>query len=229
MAVLTLFSADLDDPSLSDAAVASCLDTAERARAVRYARPELARRFVAGRVMMRHALGRLLGVRPVDVAIAYNAWNKPELKNGPFFNLSHTGRAALFALDELAPVGVDIETDDPAAEQGWFDAILSDRERAEITAGCPAAMLLRLWVRKEAIVKAIGCGFSLAPDTLDVGLCEVDIRNWRAIEIGLDGGSSSLVLLDLPGREIGAVARKCGPPAHIVRTAFTRECGLIAR
>ncbi|MDW4741636.1 4'-phosphopantetheinyl transferase superfamily protein, partial [Escherichia coli] len=82
---------------------------------------------------------------------------------GPFFNLSHTGRAALFALDELAPVGVDIETDDPAAEQGWFDAILSDRERAEITAGCPSAMLLRLWVRKEAIVKAIGCGFSLAP------------------------------------------------------------------
>ncbi|WP_445222796.1 4'-phosphopantetheinyl transferase superfamily protein (plasmid) [Bradyrhizobium sp. Pa8] len=221
MAVLTVFSADLDDPSLSAASVTGCLDAVERTRAGRFARRQLARRFVAGRVIMRHALGRLRGVRPADVAITYNVWGKPEVAGGPFFNLSHTGRTALFAVDELAPIGVDIEVEDPAAEQGWFDAILSARERAEFDAGDRAvSALLRLWVRKEAIVKAIGCGFSLAADALDIGLREVDVRNWRPIEIGVNGVSSPLVLLDLSGPEIAALVRMGGPSAHILRTAF---------
>lgn len=230
MAVLTLISADLDDPLLSDAGLVDCLAAVERARAGRYARPELVWRFVAGRVMMRHALGRLLGVRPADVAITYNAWGKPELAGGPFFNLSHAGRRAVFAVDELAPVGVDIEIDDPAAEQGWFDAVLSPRERAEFDVGCRAIPeFLRLWVRKEAIVKAIGRGFSLAPDTLDIGLREIDVHNWRAMEISVNDGSLPFLLLDLPGREIVALARIGGSSVPVVRTAFVPEDDLIAQ
>jgi 4'-phosphopantetheinyl transferase len=221
MAILTLFSADLDDPSLSDAQVAGCLNAAERTRADRYARPHLARRFVAGRVIMRHALGRVLGVRPADVAITYNAWGRPELAGGPFFNLSHAGRSALFAIDELAPVGVDIEIDVLAAEQAWFDAILSARERAEFDAEHPAAStLLRLWVRKEAIVKAMGRGFSVAPDALDIGLRDVDVHKWWPVEIDANGVSCSLVLLDLPGPEIAALARIGAPSAHIVHRRY---------
>lgn len=192
--------------------------------------PSLIRRFVAGRVIMRHALGRLLGVRPADVAIIYNAWGKPELAGGPFFNLSHAGRSALFATDELAPIGVDIEVDDPAAEPGWFDAVLSPQERAEFERGSRAtSALLRLWARKEAVVKAIGCGFSLAPDRLDVGLREVDVHNWRAIEISVNGGAPPLVFLDLSGHEIAAVARMGEPSAYVVRKAFVPEFGLIAQ
>ena len=221
MAILTLFSADLDDPLLSDARVAGCLNAAERTRADRYARPDLARRFVAGRVIMRHALARVLGVRPADVAITQNAWGRPELPGGPFFNLSHAGRSALFAIDELAPVGVDIEIDDPAAEQAWFDAILSARERAECDAGrLTASTLLRLWVRKEAIVKAIGRGFSMAPAALDVGLREVDVHKWWPIEIDANGVSCSPVLIDLPGPEIAALARIDSASAHIVHKCY---------
>ncbi|MCP3368574.1 4'-phosphopantetheinyl transferase family protein [Bradyrhizobium cajani] len=229
MAILTLYSADLDDPLLSDARVAGCLNAAERTRADRYARPDLARRFVAGRVIMRHVLARVLGVPPADVAITHNAWGRPELAGGPFFNLSHAGRSALFAIDELAPVGVDIEIDDPAAEQGWFDAILSARERAEFDAGRPAAStLLRLWVRKEAIVKAIGRGFSIAPAALDVGLREVDVHKWRPIEIDANGVSCSPVLIDLPGHEIAALARIGPASAHIVHKCYFWN-GLVAQ
>jgi 4'-phosphopantetheinyl transferase len=221
MVALALFSADLDDPSLSDCRFAASLDAAEQLRAGQFARDDLARRFVAGRAVMRHVLGRMLGRRPADVTITCNAWGKPEVDGGPFFNLSHTGRAALFAVDELAPIGVDIEVDDPAAEQEWFDAVLSAQERVEFDAGRFAVpALLRLWVRKEAVVKAIGCGFSLAADALDIGLRAVDVHNWRPVEIGVTGLSSPLVLLDLPGQEIAALARMGGAPATVVRTAF---------
>jgi 4'-phosphopantetheinyl transferase len=119
--------------------------------------------------------GECFGRRPADVTITSNAWGKPEVVGGLFFNLSHTGRTALFAVDELAPVGVDIEVDDSSAEQKRFDGILSARERLEFDAGRSYRLLLRLWVRKEAVVKAIGCGFSRAADVLDIGLHATDV------------------------------------------------------
>lgn len=100
---------------------------------------------MAGRCVLRHVIGRALGKRPADVGINYNVWGKPEVIGGPFFNLSHCGRAALLAVDELAPVGADIEFDDPFAEPGWFDASLSSRERLQFGIGnFDTSALLRL-------------------------------------------------------------------------------------
>lgn len=171
---------------------------------------------------MRHVLGRMLGNRPADVSITYNAWGKPIVVGGPFFNLSHAGPNALFAVDEDAAVGVDVECNDPAAQLEWFDIALSSRERLSLDPErIDPAALLRLWVRKEAVAKAVGRGLSLTPGSLDLGWRAVDTQTWYDIEICVDGLSETLALIDHSCRDIVALARVGAPPSRIVREPFS--------
>jgi len=157
----------------------------------------------------------------VDVAITYKVWGRPEVRSS--ISRTRAGAHSSPSTSWRRSVSISKSMIRPQ-NRGWFDAILSARERAELDAGRPAvSTLLRLWVRKEAIVKAIGCRFSLAADALDIGLREVDVHNWRSIEVGVNGVLRSSVLLDLPGPETAALARIGGPSAHIVHTRLYLE------
>jgi 4'-phosphopantetheinyl transferase len=92
-----------------------------------------------------------------------------------FLSSSHSGPVVVAAASADAPVGVDVET--AAALRSWlaadldgFDQLtLSPAERAalarlEPTRANPAR--LRLWVRKEAVLKAAGVGLAIEPNRL---------------------------------------------------------------
>lgn len=159
----------------------SCLSDAERERAARFRFERDRRRFVVARARLREELAMRLGVRPEAVEFAYGDNGKPRLANHELqFSVSHCDDVALFAFSQTAQVGVDVEAIRPVREA---DAIavqfFSPLEHAGYAALAPRDRLLgffRVWTRKEAYVKALGVGFSMALERFDLSVAP---RGWR--------------------------------------------------
>lgn len=120
--------------------------------------------FAHSRAALRTLLSRYLN-RPADsLAITCVAGEQPALLEPDAlpFSYSHTeGRGAIaFARD--GAIGVDIERPDPARDYAGIAArFFSSEERAEYFVEPPEArdaVFLRLWTRKESVMKAAGVG-----------------------------------------------------------------------
>jgi 4'-phosphopantetheinyl transferase len=158
----------------------SCLSDAERERAARFRFERDRRRFIVARARLREELAARLGVRPEAVRFAYGDNGKPRLADQALqFSVSHCDDVALFAFSKTE-VGVDIEAIRPVREA---DAIavqfFSPLEHAGYAALAPRDRLLgffRVWTRKEAFVKALGVGFSMALERFDLSVAP---RGWH--------------------------------------------------
>jgi surfactin synthase thioesterase subunit/phosphopantetheinyl transferase len=168
-AALTFFK--LLDANDADFAI---LDDAERARARKFLRPDLARRFVAGRSRLRRILGAVIGSDPAEVRLSTTASGKPFMTEdhgtGLRFNLAHSGDEAVLAHDFHNDVGIDIErfrddVDCRGLSARYFSAAEIDRLA---TASDPVEWFFRLWTGKEAYSKARGLGLNLPLDSYDV-------------------------------------------------------------
>ncbi|HEY0412611.1 MAG TPA: 4'-phosphopantetheinyl transferase superfamily protein [Allosphingosinicella sp.] len=143
------------------------LDAAERDRAARFAVEPARLAYAAAHALLRHALDRGAG-RAGAWAFAVNGYGKPSL-DPPLddirFNLSHTDRLVAVAVARGLDVGVDVEAALRAPDEATFEGMVLAPEEAAELAGCAdrPARLMRLWVAKEAVAKAIGMGLSLPP------------------------------------------------------------------
>jgi 4'-phosphopantetheinyl transferase len=183
----------------------------ERVRAGRFLVEPPRREYVACRATLRRLLGRFAGIEAAAVRFGYGAHGKPFLegRDGPRFNVAHSGGAALYAFALGREVGVDVE---PLARQADALAIarsvFSKGELAELAALPPervAERFLTFWTRKEAYAKALGLGLSL-PFT------RVDVASGQAVpEPGVDVGAATGTMVDLrPEGYVGALAAEGG-------------------
>lgn len=169
-----------DDPDHPDhaAALSAHLAPEEHARAARLVRDQDRLEFQIARGRMREILGGYLGCAPRDVPLSVGANGKPLLRegaegHGPSFNLSHAGGwAALVTGPHGLPLGIDIEPHrkvEPDLPERFFSraeqADLAQLAGADWTAG-----FFNAWVRKEALLKALGSGLSRPLDSFDVTL-----------------------------------------------------------
>lgn len=185
------------------------LTDAERARAERFRRPRDARAWTLAHGALRSLVGTLLARAPEELVFERGAHDKPYLADGALeFNLSHAGRWALIAL-ATAPVGVDVE------RLGRFEAspgiarhAFGDRERARLADVSESEwdrVATRLWVRKEAILKAIGAGFAGGLTSVDVG---ASLDGPARIELRVDGADWAIADLPVDEAHVGAVAHR---------------------
>ena len=86
-------------------------------------------------------------------------------------SLARAGDLSVAAITDVGPVGVDVEAEGAADFAGFEDVALHRDERAH-AADDPA----RVWVRKEALLKAHGLG--LAVDPRDVRLGDDGLESW---------------------------------------------------
>lgn len=143
------------------------LNAEELARANRFVHADVRRRFIMCRSRLRHLLAREMGIEAVAVRFRYEQWGKPQLQKPAVadlqFNASHSGDWGLIALARVA-VGVDLEVFNNRLEyRGVASQILAARERIAWEKLAPAAQAtetLRLWVCKEALLKAMGLGIA---------------------------------------------------------------------
>jgi 4'-phosphopantetheinyl transferase len=194
------------------------LSADERARTGRFHREGDRRHFTLARGMLRRVLGRYLDQDPAALVFEYGHAGKPflaaicpgvEAGRRLEFNLSHSGGWALIAAAE-SPVGVDLEAARPMPDaldlaRGNF----APGEIAALAAPCREAAFLACWTCKEAFVKALGAGLSLALDGFEVAVAP---RPAALLSVGGSAAGGGVVLTGFQPRPgfWGALAYAAG-------------------
>lgn len=190
------------------------LNEDERARWGQYPLPGSRRRFALCRAALRAVLCRQLGCSNKRLTFGSSSSGKPFalVDNVPAtisFNLSHSGQRGLIACAPQGRLGVDVE--ERVARRDFdelSEAVCGPHERSIIAfaRGCgKVQFFFRLWTIKEALIKALGMGFSFdvsqfeVPSALRQGRISLlrfpqlpEVR-WRAEYIGNEEFSAAIV------------------------------------
>jgi 4'-phosphopantetheinyl transferase len=171
----------------------------------------------------------------MDAALGGNDWRLTESLDGSkpklqvdgaatlFANLSHTSGMALVGVSRTAEIGVDVEAVRPMQDlAGLAASTMTLRERAAIAAAAtPELLFVRLWARKEALLKAHGIG-------LGAPLTEIDVLDVNAPQTaGLPHAVRTLADLELGDEVMGSVCL-LGRCSEVVRIPFRSESVLFA-
>lgn len=140
---------------------AGWLGQSERQRRGRFIRAERRRQFVAGRALLRMALGRLLAVEPASIVLEERLGQAPALVHphdpGIGLSISHSGHWVACAATRSTPVGLDIELIDPSRDVlALAEQALSSEAIGELRACTPGdrvGTFYRLWCLHEAGIK----------------------------------------------------------------------------
>ena len=177
----------------------------ERIRAEEYFFQKDRARFVVVRAVLRQILGSYLDLAPGRVPIVYGSRGKPmiEVAEGipPLhFNVAHSRDLGLIAVACDCRVGVDLESVRLGFE--WMTVArryFSTRELTSIL-GSPsrqqAEAFFAGWTRKEACLKAIGCGLTGWLEEIEVSTDQRDgavllaapqemlpVSRWRIVDL----------------------------------------------
>lgn len=162
-----------------DSSAIGALAPDEQARAASFRSRLDASAFIQRRAALREILAAYLGIAPRAVAFIQNEFGKPALSpgkacDGLSFNASHSGSVAVVAVGRAGAIGIDIEqlrpiNDAESIAGRYFSpaeaATLAAMHQRERTEG-----FFNAWTRKEAVVKAVGRGLSIALDSFEVSL-----------------------------------------------------------
>jgi 4'-phosphopantetheinyl transferase len=156
------------------------LSAAERARAARLVFEADRRRFRVAHAALRALLATHMACDAADIEMNAGPHDKPFVAGFPDigFNMSHSGERALIAIARGLPAGVELGVD---IEELREVTHISDLAASHFTvseqrelSGCPPGasnqLFLSGWTRKEACLKAVGSGLSIAPATFDCAL-----------------------------------------------------------
>jgi len=216
-AEIQLWNIDINPASHDADGLFSLLADCELERAGNFRFEEHRHRWVAGRAMLRMILSGVTQQSPESVVFEYNDHAKPRLhylsgNETVHFNLTHSGDVALLAVTSAGPVGIDVEQVKrlpnidavvdrffSPAERRAFKTVSGDADRLQAFYAC--------WTRKEAYLKALGCGMSQPTDTFDVAF----LADTEPKIVAIDGEQSAarhwlLFDLDVSPGYVGALA-----------------------
>lgn len=161
------------------------LSDEERQRASRYYRASDAQRMIWRRFLLRTLLAGQLGLSPGSLCFQQNAWGKPSLVGKPSligdgtqtlprFNLSHsdTAVAIVISLTNDLEVGVDVERQKPLADLAGVAKAIMHRQELEawqrLSGEEKLTWFFTLWAAKEAVLKSVGYGLAVPPQSIIV-------------------------------------------------------------
>lgn len=168
----------LHTPRIDAPSLLPLLSDEERGRAGRFRTNALRNRYVAAHGGVRLLIERQFGVPAASQLFRCNDLGKPSLlgRSDVRSNISYSGDYALVGLSQDREIGVDLEAVRPIEEALELAAIhYTPRECSALRqarasgASCDEGFL-RVWVRKEACVKALGQGLSIPLDTVECGV-----------------------------------------------------------
>ena len=144
------------------------LDKVERSRSQKFL-PGPRRRFIICRAALRSILCSSIGCHNHQLSFEENDYGKPfAVVEGTTasisFNVSHSGGCGLIAFAPAGRLGVDVEEIVPRRDlKSLIEAVMGPDEQAELnglTGQARIRQFYRLWTCKEALIKALGTGFS---------------------------------------------------------------------
>ena len=164
------------DPDREQQALAM-LDRDEQARWKRFLVKGAQRQYALCRAALRLNLCERLGCPNRELSFGYLEHGKPFAKvNGVptdvSFNVSHSGQHGLIGFAQRDEFGVDLEVRAPGRDfDGIGSTVYGPRERLALAAAAghdKVVLFYRLWSLKEALIKALGTGFSLSPSRFEI-------------------------------------------------------------
>ena len=181
------------------------LSPEERARVSRFASPDAARRWAAGRVGLRRVLAEAVDADPGALILTRGSHGKPGLADSTLrFNKSDSGEFAAVALCDEREVGLDIELHrDVKRAERIAARFFSDSERDQLDALSPdqrRRAFFDCWTVKEAVLKCDGGGLGAMPMAsysapLDPGWSGAISDTWWAARLELRPELSGAVVL----------------------------------
>jgi phosphopantetheinyl transferase len=158
--------------ALADIELLSEIDLA-RLRRLRRAEDRI--NLIIGRNLLHHLICPYNKPNSCTVEIGENG--KPFIRNGPSFNLSHSGSFVAIAVCSAGRVGIDIETFDHLVDSNELLPIVTHPvERCIVQSRAnelqQQMMFRRCWTRKEALLKATGDGLIDDLTSINVELLE---------------------------------------------------------
>jgi len=155
------------------------LTVTESARADAYAGARGRDDFVAGRALLRAVVSQQCGVAAEEILLDATCRDCERQHGAPkvvsprdpnTYSLSHAGGWVTVAYGRCPAVGVDIESIPTSGVNDLVEAACS-RDEAALLVGDPEplpAAFARLWVAKEAVLKAMGVGLRIEPSRVEV-------------------------------------------------------------
>ncbi|MCQ6272911.1 4'-phosphopantetheinyl transferase superfamily protein [Pseudarthrobacter sp. R1] len=192
-----------------DLGLVHLLEESELARSTTFRSPTRRDAFTAGRIALRLHISALTGDSPKSLKADYFCpvcsnptdpghgiprYQLPSSNARLRVSLSRSGNWCLLAASlnhGIAAIGVDIENGAAADFDGFASLAMTANERGLLQKAPPAMtakLQTRLWVRKEAVLKALGTGLATAPSLIDVSaLTPAGVRGpalWKVEDIG---------------------------------------------
>jgi 4'-phosphopantetheinyl transferase len=177
-------------------------------RAERYRQEIDRKRFVLGAVLARFILGKELAINPRDIPIIRTCPTCDKLHGQPrlpaeniYWSVSHSGEEVVVAFSRCLRVGIDIEKIQPDMKDLPVSTILNHEEQDHFNHVLPADkpnVFYTYWTRKEAVLKALGTGFSQSPKSVHFTSTDDDRINWIKSEPKGDSKKAGGQIIDLP-------------------------------
>jgi 4'-phosphopantetheinyl transferase len=200
---------DLDREVGSGLRPEALLSVDERERAARFIFARDASRFRMGRAMLRLGVGWYLECNPREIVFHTGPFGKPFLPGNPglTFNVAHSEGVGVIAFTGQGEIGVDVEAMHRAIEaMDIASAYFTPREAESIASVAMGderdRAFLRLWTRKEAVLKATGYGLGLGLDGVDVtadlvelqgGAGNMGMSHWQVRDIAAKEGFAAAI------------------------------------
>ena len=165
------------------------------------------RRSVAAWLLLRQMLSER-GFDADSLSVSENAFGKPAFDSrlGLCFSLSHAGDRVMAAVGD-GQVGCDVEKIAPF-DEAVARQCLTDEELATVKRASPGSErdreFVRLWVRKEAYVKADGRGFGIEPKSVSV-LADKFPPGWCFRDLHFPDGYLGCAVGNLVGSSAAAI------------------------
>lgn len=174
---LHVWSVDLDGMKLSIRDAEQMLPESEKFRSDGFCLETIRTLYIKCHYLLRLLLGQYLGKGFYHQEFHYNEHGKPSLKNDSqnnacYFNLSNTGSICVYVFTKACDPGVDVEKIETIDNMNNIvERFFSSSEKIKYFA-LPEQnrkkIFFQYWVRKEALLKAIGTGLSYPLDKFDV-------------------------------------------------------------
>jgi 4'-phosphopantetheinyl transferase len=218
------------------------LDPVERARAARYRLDSDRARFVLAAALLRLVAGRELGLPPGLVAVDRHCarcggpHGRPTIIDAGFsVSVAHSAQRVLLGLSMDGTVGVDVEQVRAIDISALRPLVLST---AELQSTQTVDDFFKTWVRKEAVLKALGTGLNTAMSSVVLGPADTapsvvaiggrSRLDLLLVDIDADPGyAAALANVPAPGQTAGTVAAT--PPAVTVRVYRDEAAALLGR
>jgi 4'-phosphopantetheinyl transferase len=198
------------------------LSVAETARSVRFRFARDRNRYVARHGILRLLLSAYMKCAPHEVEICSGSNGKPYVvgrahETALQFSMSHSAGVAAFAFGRSIAVGIDIERIGSFPEVREFAVVNFTPAEIQEVECCPESMRLetffKLWVRKEAVLKASGDGLAIPLNCVDVSSLTGGDEAWSVRRIKGDASGRELRLTDVmvaPGFVAALAAENSG-------------------